>query len=41
MAPRPTLPSEDAGQPTYPLREAFNGLRYMIRAGAQWPFDAA
>jgi len=27
---------EDAPQRTYPLREVFNGLRYVVRAGATW-----
>jgi transposase len=28
--------SEDAPQRDYPLREVFNGLRWLARAGAQW-----
>lgn len=28
--------SEDAPQREYPLREVFNGLRYVIRAGTPW-----
>jgi transposase len=31
-----TLMTEDASQREYPLREVFNGLRYIIRTGAQW-----
>ena len=27
---------EDAGQREYPLREAFNGLRYIVKTGAPW-----
>lgn len=27
---------EDAGQRIHPLREVFNGLRYIIKTGAQW-----
>src|SRR5918912_3694479 len=27
---------EDAGQRVHPLREVFNGLRYIIKTGAQW-----
>src|SRR6188472_4012072 len=36
LAPYLTLLPEDAGQRDYPLREAFNGLRYIIKTGAQW-----
>ena len=36
IAPYLTLLPEDAGQREYPLREAFNGLRYIIKTGAQW-----
>src|SRR5690349_24718401 len=36
IAPYLTLLPEDAGQRDYPLREAFNGLRYIIKTGAQW-----
>ena len=36
VAPYLTLLSEDAGQRTYSLREVFNGLRWIIRAGAPW-----
>ena len=35
IAPYLTLLPEDAGQRDYPLREAFNGLRYIIKTGAQ------
>jgi len=33
IAPYLTLLPEDAGQRDYPLREAFNGLRYIIKTG--------
>lgn len=36
VAPYLTLLSEDAGQRTYSLREVFNGLRWIVRAGAPW-----
>jgi len=36
VAPYLTLMTEDAPQRVYPLREVFNGLRYMVRAGAPW-----
>jgi transposase len=36
VAPYLTLMTEDAPQREYPLREVFNGLRYIIRTGAQW-----
>jgi transposase len=36
VAPYLTLLPEVAGQREYPLREAFNGLRYIIKTGAQW-----
>jgi transposase len=35
-APYLALLSEDAPQRTYPLREVFNGLRYILRTGMQW-----
>lgn len=35
-APYLTLMREDAPQRTHPLRELFNGLRYIVRAGNQW-----
>jgi transposase len=31
-----TLMSEDAPQRSYELREVFNGLRWIVRTGAQW-----
>jgi transposase len=36
VAPYLTLMSEDAPQRDYPLREVFNGLRWLVRAGAPW-----
>jgi transposase len=36
VAPYLTLLPEDAGQRRYPLREVFNGLRYLIKSGASW-----
>src|SRR5512132_4410126 len=36
VAPYLTLMREDAPQRDYPLREVFNGLRWIIRAGAPW-----
>jgi transposase len=36
VAPYLTLMSEDAPQRTHSLREVFNGLRWMVRAGAPW-----
>jgi transposase len=36
VAPYLALISEDAPQRIYPLREVFNGLRYIIRSGATW-----
>jgi transposase len=35
-APYLTLMREDAPQRDYPLREVFNGLRWLVRAGAPW-----
>jgi transposase len=35
-APYLTLMTEDAPQRDYPLREVFNGLRWILRAGAPW-----
>jgi transposase len=35
-APYLTLMSEDAPQRKYPLRELFNGLRYVARGGISW-----
>ena len=31
-----TLMREDAPQRVYPLREVYNGLRYMVRTGIPW-----
>jgi len=36
VAPYLTLMTEDAPQREHPLREVFNGLRWIIRAGAPW-----
>jgi transposase len=36
VAPYLTLMTEDAPQPTHSLREVFNGLRWLVRAGATW-----
>lgn len=36
VAPYLTLMTEDAPQRTHSLREVFNGLRWMVRAGAMW-----
>src|SRR5438477_13185906 len=36
VAPYLTLMTEDAPQRVYDLREVFNGLRYIARAGAPW-----
>lgn len=36
VAPYVTLLPQDAGQRTYSLREVFNGLRWIMRAGAPW-----
>jgi transposase len=35
-APYLTLMTEDAPQRAYPLREVFNGLRWLARTGAPW-----
>ncbi len=35
-APYLTLMTEDAPQRDYPLREVFNGLRWIVRTGATW-----
>lgn len=35
-APYLTLMTEDAPQREHPLREVFNGLRYIVRSGASW-----
>ncbi len=36
VAPYLVLVSEDAPQRTHDLREVFNGLRWIVRAGASW-----
>lgn len=36
VAPYLTLMTEDAPQRDHPLREVFNGLRWLARSGAQW-----
>ena len=36
VAPYLTLMTEAAPQRKYPLREVFNGLRWMVRTGAPW-----
>ena len=36
VAPYLTLMAEDAAQREHSLREVFNGLRYILRAGMQW-----
>jgi transposase len=36
VAPYLTLLPEEAGQREYPLREVFNGLRYIVKTGAPW-----
>jgi transposase len=36
VAPYLTLMIEEAPQRDYPLREVFNGLRWLVRAGASW-----
>ena len=36
VAPYLTLMTEDAPQRDYSLREVFNGLRWLVRAGAPW-----
>ena len=36
VAPYLTLLREDAGQRGHPLRELFNGLRYLVRTGIPW-----
>jgi transposase len=36
VSPYLTLMTEDAPQRDYPLREVFNGLRWIVRTGAQW-----
>jgi len=36
VAPYLTLMTEDAPQREFPLREVFNGLRWMVRGGSSW-----
>jgi transposase len=36
VAPYLTLMTEDAPQRDHPLREVFNGLRWIVRAGSSW-----
>jgi transposase len=36
IAPYLTLKGEDAPQREYALREVFNGVRWVVRTGAQW-----
>jgi len=36
VAPYLTLMTEDAPQRAHGLREVFNGLRWIVRAGAPW-----
>ena len=36
VAPYLTLLPEDAGQREHPVRELFNGLRYILKTGAPW-----
>jgi transposase len=36
VAPYLTLLPQDAGQRRYDLREAFNGVRYIVKTGAHW-----
>ncbi len=36
VAPYLTLMTEDAPQRDHPLREVFNGARWIVRTGAQW-----
>ncbi|NMG16689.1 transposase, partial [Aromatoleum bremense] len=36
VAPYLTLMTEQAPQRSYPLREVFNALRWLARAGAPW-----
>ncbi len=38
VAPYLTLMKEDAPQREHPLRDVFNGLRYVVRTGVQWRF---
>lgn len=36
VAPYLTLMTEETPQRAYPLREVFNGLRYVARGGIKW-----
>ncbi len=36
VAPYLTLLPEDVSQRKYPLREVFNGVRYIVKTGAHW-----
>src|SRR5882672_11470291 len=36
VAPYLTLMTEDAPQRDFPLREVFNGLRWIVRSGSSW-----
>jgi transposase len=36
VVPYLTLLPENAGQRSHPLREVFNGLRYIVKTGAPW-----
>jgi transposase len=38
VAPYLTLMREDAPQREHPLREVFNGMRYIVRTGSQWRY---
>jgi transposase len=38
IAPYLTLMREDAPQRDYPLRELFNGMRWVVRTGSQWRY---
>jgi transposase len=38
VAPYLALCREDAAQRDYPLRDVFNGLRYIAKTGSQWRF---
>jgi transposase len=38
VAPYLALCREDAEQRDYPLRDVFNGLRYVVRTGCQWRY---
>ena len=38
VAPYLTLMSQEAPQRDYPLREVFNAVRWLVRAGAPWRF---